>query len=140
MASDRWERIKFGGAVLGVAEAEFAASFNDDKGGECMDTLYDQYINDGKPKLKPWARQKLSRLFLYVDEPPEWVNRIHDWPFLNGNPMVFIWQYAIPETDVARNALTTDVVLYVFGARTPGEHGGVEMQYRVVAQYTDMPR
>lgn len=125
--------LEFGGLAYRLAASEFAGSFSDDEDGAASDRLWADYVQEGRPKnQKAWLRARLAALFLYVDEPPRWIEANPIWPFHLGNPMIFIRQVELPNTSISNEHLDTDAVLYVFGARSPViEHDGWEMCYRV---------
>ena len=79
-------------------------------------------------------RQYLSQRFLSVDTPPHWVEDEPAWPFLNGEPMIFVTQYTLPSTSVAASRLTSGTEVYVFGARVPHPKG-YTIEYQVVQQH-----
>lgn len=135
MSNDDGE-LEFGGLAYSLAEDEFAGSFSDDENDALIDVLWADYVQEGKPKKrKAWLRARLAALFLYVDEPPRWIEANPIWPFHLGKPMIFIRQVELP----LNKHLDSDSVLYVFGARSPVvEYDGWEMCYRVVQNHKSL--
>ncbi len=48
-------------------------------------------------QLREWLKGRLSEHFRFLDVLPEWV-REPMWPYHEGKPMVFVTQYAVPES------------------------------------------
>lgn len=139
MGYDKQE-IKFGGLAYRIAETEFAGSFADDEDDALADALWREYREEGRPaNPEAWLRSRLADLFTWVDDPPRWLEANPRWPFHNGRPMVFIKQYDIPGKPLVEARLAPDVVIYVFGARTPIlEYEGWETCYRVVENHKSL--
>ena len=129
------EELNFCGTVYTLAEDELNASV--DGGSGLAERLYQQYREAGKPRnVKAWVRERLKKLFLYVDKPPEWVGPSPIWPFANGEPMVFIRQFDVPGGEVAENVLRVPGrTLYVFAERPRSEND--LMRYHVVEAERD---
>ena len=69
MALD-FERLKFGGMIVSIAEGELSASVTDDANGEFADSLYRAYEAQGKPKNpRAWLRTQFKKYFLFVTKP-----------------------------------------------------------------------
>src|SRR5687767_10759317 len=93
------DRIRFAGALHRIAEGELSASFGDDRDGAATNRLYAEYEGAGKPKdLRRWVRERLSTYFASVDKGPAWVGGTPQWPFLEGQPMVFLRQFEMGTT------------------------------------------
>jgi hypothetical protein len=128
--------LKFHGTAMELAENEFAASFTEDVEQSLVKNIYEEYLRDGSPKTTAkWLRTKLKNIFRYVDTPPIWIEKsFHPiWPFLDGNPMIFIKQFSVPDNEFCAQNLSAGTILYVFGGRRKNEHG-FEMIYRVMEQ------
>jgi len=136
------EEARFGGLVYEIAEKEFGGSFSEDENNQLINQIYSDYVEAGQPKnKKTWIRERLKTLFLCAKERPNWVEGRPRRLFLNGRPMVFVGQFAVPQNDMVREKLCSDDVLYFFGARDPiPEHGGFEMRYAVVSQNPEFRR
>lgn len=132
MKIDR-DRILFHSRMMEVAE-EFHASVED--GGESYrDEIYSEYLNAGAPKdVAGWLRDRLSKEFVWVETPPAWIEEEPTWPFYAGRPMVFIAQFTLPDTPVARDRVSSGQTLYLFAIRVPSE-GGFQLKYEVVMQW-----
>lgn len=123
MAQVDRQKLVFMGKLFTVAMKEFRASCDQPEAHEFVDGLYGAYVDDGQPKdLVAWLRGKLQGEFRYVASPPEWVHEEPSWAFHNGKPMIFIAQVDLPKNSVTER-LTWNSVVYLFGARTPGEQG-----------------
>jgi len=70
------ESVKFGAALVGVAEHEFKGRVN----GAFKDRLHEEYKAAGSPsQIKPWLRKRLTEEFLSVE-----TNQIGALTFHNG--------------------------------------------------------
>jgi hypothetical protein len=130
------EALRFGGKLQEIAEKEFSASFTEDADHSLRSALWQDYVNEGKPKNSAaWIRKRFESLFLSVATRPVWVEKrtIPRWPFLNGKPMVFVCQYSLPDTAIVREKFFPGLVVYVFADRLPVD-GHAELRYRVVEQ------
>lgn len=131
--------LKFSGLANEVAESEFSASFTEDRDNNAIETLFAEFCQDGSPSDKRrWLRKRLPELFSCVDERPQWIESRPIWPFHNGQPMTFIRQISVPENDVTKSRVSSNVNLYMFGTRVDTEDGWV-MEYRVIEQHPDLP-
>lgn len=129
------DRLLFGSKMIGVVSREFNASCDKGEAQEFVTTVYEQYKQAGSPKnIKHWLKEHLKNAYLSVTIPPMWVEDEPDWPYLNGKPMVFITQYAIPKNEVTGDHLTWNIVLYLFGQRVPHPQG-YTVEYRIVRQF-----
>ena len=119
-----------------VARRRFFATCLLGEADSFVDEIYQEYLAAGSPRNKrKWVEERLRREFLWVGQPPKWVESEPDWPFHDGKPMVFISQTALPENDVTRTRLTFDTVIYLFGARIPVEiPDGYGVIYKTVEQ------
>jgi hypothetical protein len=128
--------IKFRGKVMRIVEEDYGASLADDEEGAFVQSLYKQYLDSGSPKnQEAWLREQLSASFLFAVSPPKWIERTTTprWPFLNGKPMVFITQVTTPQSQVSDRCLSTNTMLYIFGARIVDDEGW-KMEYRIIEQ------
>jgi hypothetical protein len=133
------EDYRFIGLANTIAMEEFSASFNDDAQNLTRLSLLEEYKTAGSPAdRRSWLRQRLASLFVCHMNPPEWVESMPMWPFLESKAMTFIHQFTVEENDVANVHLVPKSVLYVFGLRVPVE-AGWQMEYRVVEQHPDLP-
>ena len=127
------DKMKFVGALHRIAERELSASFGDDRDQAATNRLYAEFVQAGKPKdLKGWVRGRLSTVFVSVDKGPVWIGGTPQWPFLEGQPMVFLRQFEIGTTAKESQMGLPVRTLYVFAAKATSEYGGWEMRYRVV--------
>lgn len=133
--------LKFCGLANTVALEEFGALFDDSRDTSLLESLYEEYLGDGRPdNQREWLNSRLATLFECLGPRPQWIERSPQWPFLNGRPMVFICQTPIQDNSVSQRSLSPDTVIYVFGARVPRpDVAGWEMVYRVVAQDRSLP-
>ena len=115
----------------------FGASFDDDREQVFLSKLYESYIADGRPSEQTaWAKRKLQEAFSFADQPPIWVEKEPDWPFINGTPMMFLSQYAIPDNERTAKLSARGYTIYVFSSRQPHPDfpGKFEIIYKVVSQ------
>jgi hypothetical protein len=139
MARDMAE-IKFRGKMMRLLEGEYGASLAGDEDGAFVRSMYARYLESGSPKeVEPWIRERLAESFLFAVSPPQWIETSSKprWPFLNGKPMVFIGQIAIPPSQVSEQHLSSNTMLYLFGARIEVP-AGWKMQYTVLEQEPDL--
>ena len=130
------DALLFGSEMIDVVESEFNANCDTEEAEEFVSSTYEEYKRQGSPpKVRQWLKKNLKGAYLCVDKPPEWAEGNPNWPYLNGKPMVFITQYAVPQNQITENSLTWDVVLYVFGQRIPLDNG-YRVEYRLVEQIT----
>ena len=133
------DAIRFRTLLLTIAEKKYRASCFTDDASDFLDGIYRDYLEAGSPRnRREWIAKRLEGEFPYVDKLPEWVEGKGscDWPFRDGKPMVFVGQIGpVPENDVTRTVFTFDVVIYIFGARIPGEREGTHrIVYELVEQ------
>jgi hypothetical protein len=128
------DEAQFWAAANKIAEAEFAATFDEDRKNENLRALFTEYVRDGRPERESWLRNRLASIFLCNGANPAWVESSPMWPFWKKRAMVFIGQIPVDSDEVAHKHLSNDAVLYVFGLRVESEDGSWEMQYRVVEQ------
>lgn len=62
-------------------------------------------------KIK-WCKNKIKELFLYLKKPPQWIQEA-EWPIINGQPLVFIYQ---------EGAANDGKVIYYFTDQNTEEH------------------
>lgn len=125
--------ILFEGELFTTAHEYNAAVEGDESEGYC-EALYEEFKASGSNQTS-WLKERLKDEFLYVDQPPVWVGEEPSWAFYEGKPMIFISQYAIPETDLTKEKLTYDETIYTFGIRIPGKSkGGFDMLYKTIIQ------
>ncbi len=137
---DALESGKFRGMVAKTVEKELGASIYDDEAKGFDAEILKAYIAAGKPRNKrQWLKEEIGKRFLSVTRPPEWVEPqfVPQWPFCDKKPMVFIGTMKAPNNDVSKKMLTAGISLFIFGAKKPSQHGGFEMVYKVVSQYSD---
>jgi hypothetical protein len=126
--------IRFHGKVLTVAERGFRASCGGREAEVFVHRLFDDFKAAGMPKdVELWLASRLRDEFLWVAEPPRWVETEPAWPFFDGKPMVFIRQVTLPRNPVTEQRLTWDAELYLFGARVDLDRG-YRVEYKVVTQ------
>ena len=141
--SDALKEAQFRGLASSLAESAFSASFNEDRGSRLANTLLREYQqSDTSQAPSKWLKERLASIFLWKTEPPRWIESAPMWPFLDGEPMVFIDQIEnSADSDpgsVQWEHLTTGTMLYVFGKRVQTD-GGWKMSYRVMEQFRDLP-
>lgn len=130
------DKMLFWARVMEIAREKFAASAEGSDAEPFLDALFGEYLAAAPSETNAWIRSRLAVEYRWVDEPPEWIEAEPSWPFHHGKPMVFITQYEIPDSEVARHDLTTGTVLYIFGSREPDE-SGFRVVYEIVRQYKD---
>ena len=139
--SDAFEKIAFGGKCIKIVEEELGASIgfaSEKEQDDFFNGLYAEYVTAGKPKqIKNWLREKLSPMFKSVEDAPNWIEDLPKWPWLNGKPMLFLGQFQVPDTEIAKEHAVPNVMLYLFGSRV-ATTGGWRMEYRVVEQRADL--
>ena len=133
------EEMKFRGLIALTVEKETGASIYEDTEKLFLNALCEAYRAAGSPKNKnAWVRQQIKNRFVSLTTPPVWIEKMTTprWPFVEGEPMVFIEQITVSENDVSKASLSPGAVLYIFGGRKPVKDvpGAWEMVYRVIAQ------
>jgi hypothetical protein len=132
--------VQFCGAMIDVAEARFSASCVGEEAEDFQKRLYQGYVDAGKPTdVKNWLEERLQSEFVWMTEPPVWVEDEPLWPFESGHPMVFIAQLSMEKNPVTETHLGWDEEVYLFGTRVPSPHApdAHEVKYRVVVQHRD---
>lgn len=128
----RW--IKFRGAMNTIAMEVYSASTSHLEADLFAEEIYREFcsrqIND--EAMESWLTERLKYSFLSVGAPPKWIFNEPTWAFLGEKPMIFINQYSLPENEITKNCLFSDVVIYTFGARTPSKYGGEELVIRTI--------
>lgn len=126
--------IEFMGDAFAVAADEYNASCEGEAAEPFVKKLFDEWTAAGSPTpCKGWLKARLKGSFKCVGDPPQWIEEEPDWPYLNGEPMVFVAQIDLKRNAVTESNLTFNERLYVFGARVPLKRG-FEMEYRIIAQ------
>jgi hypothetical protein len=76
---------------------------------------YDGLFN--KKDITTWLQLKLSEKFIALRERPKWIQSAN-WPFHNGNPMVFVGQIdlSIVQDEISR-IYHDDTSLFIFISR-----------------------
>jgi hypothetical protein len=130
-----YERSDFHDRADLIAQTELTASFFEDSNNVLANKLYDEFVaSAGAQSLDDWLCIRLKDIFRCVDVRPEWRDGTV-WPFLDGEPMVFIHQFDTPTKEVSKRYFATPSTFYVFGARVPGpDHDNWKMEYRVICQ------
>lgn len=133
------EGHQFSGLIDGQFEKLYGASLPGEEAMPFRYGLYQRYQSEEKAAPpKTWVKSRLRELRLCAGEKPRWVESIlPTWPFLEGNPMVFLHQFHVPANEVTINQVSPDVVLYVFGCRRRHEAGWT-MEYHVVEQHRNL--
>ncbi len=127
------EAMRFQARVMKLAQ-EIGASCEGQAAEPWLDGIYARFKTDAPSDRDAWIREELKAAFLSVADPPNWVESEPSWPFWEGRPMVFVTQYALPDSAVARDSVTTHEVIYIFGVRLPAERG-YRVEYRIVTQH-----
>ena len=134
------DELGFCGLAESLAE-EYGASFAEEPAElPIRKSLYQEYLKSGtKSNGRQWLKRRIEELFVSLSEPPAWIERKPEWPFLNGEPMTFIGQLPVDANDVSSVRLFPDTVVFIFGARVyVKEFDGWEMQYRVRTQHRSL--
>jgi hypothetical protein len=130
--------VLFHAEVIELAKQQFRASCSSPESRAFVESLYKEYQQAGKPNdVVSWLTSRMKREFVWVTEPPRWVEDEPAWAFFDGRPMVFIRQISLPANAVTKGCLTWDEELYLFGIRIPiqtARHQGFRMEYKVVSQ------
>jgi hypothetical protein len=107
---------------------------------ECSGTrdkllLYAEWKATGKPldEAAAWLDQRLNDTFLFLKNPPVWVEDEPSWPFFEGKPMVFLSQ-TMDSSPVGKSALSPGETVYLFAARQKYKTG-FKMHFEVVSQF-----
>ena len=132
------DRIRFGSRVRELVD-ELNASVEGPEAKAFVDALYALWQQENKPQseIPAWLKPRLQNVFRSLAEPPRWVEEEPDWPFHNAQPMVFISQTTLDDSEVSRSSLSPGETVYLFGAREP-EGTGFRMVYKVVSQFSDL--
>jgi hypothetical protein len=127
-------RLIFGSKMMEVVQKDYLASCDSKEGQLFVDTIYKEYLEQNSPKnTSSWLRSTLKNYYLHVTSPPIWIEEEPEWPYLNGQPMVFISQTILPNNPTTSDHLTWDVVVYLFGGRIPHPHG-FKVEYKIIEQ------
>lgn len=128
------DAMRFQAKVMAVAKRKLNAKCEGAQAEDFLNEIYREYQEAGKPRdAEAWITDRLRGEFLYVSDPPSWVEVEPTWPFFNGKPMVFVSQTLLPQNEVTTKHLTWDQVVYLFGARVP-DPDGYMVEYRTVTQ------
>jgi hypothetical protein len=132
--------LQFCGLASEVAETEYRGSFSEDTDNVLVDSLLREYRQAKSPEdVRGWLTRRLSKVFVSYEQPPDWIEPCVRWPFLDGEPMAFIWQSNVGANKVAKDRLAPNVVLYVFGGRKKVDDGW-EMVYTTVEQHQSLSK
>ena len=85
-------------------------------------------------EAEAWLDQRLSDTFLFLNDPPVWVQDEPLWPFFEGKPMVFLSQTEMDNSRVSESALSPGETVYLFAARQKYKTG-FKMHFEVVSQF-----
>lgn len=125
----------FQAEVVEIAKERLNARCEGTEAEPFLDMIYREYQEAGEPReMEEWIESRLRSEFLFVSEPPRWVEAEPSWPFHEGRPMVFISQTFLPRNWITEDRLTWNAVVYLFGARVP-EPRGYRVHYRTEVQH-----
>lgn len=127
------EEMRFKAKVMRLAQERANASCEGEEADPFLESIYREYLSVEPADVDAWIGSKLRSSFLFVNDPPRWVEEEPSWPFFEGRPMVFIEQYSLPKNEVSEEHLTWGEVLYLFGCRVPTERG-YRVEFRIVTQ------
>ncbi len=117
----------FCGKVILIALDDFAANVKP----ELMQRLCDECPSVADCS-DDWIRRELTLAFKWIDHPPRWVGN-PDWPTVEGVPAIFLSQFTICDSDVAKREYSADRTVYVFGYRSWKTRTSFELNHIVVS-------
>ncbi|MET1079256.1 MAG: hypothetical protein ABWY06_14690 [Pseudomonas sp.] len=106
-----------------------------------VDQAYAAYLENAPKNKKTWIAEYLQDKFVFSEQPPRWQGE-PDWPFFQGQPMVFLHQFSLG-LECAKSlqgAFPMGDTLYVFGSKNPPnptEGQTWETIYRMLGQDND---
>ena len=129
------DRIRFSARVRELAD-DLNASVEGPEAKAFVNALYAAWQQENRPQseIPAWLKPRLQNAFRSLAEPPRWVEEEPDWAFHNGQPMVFISQTTLDDSEVSQSSLSPGETVYLFGTREP-EGTGFRMVYKVVSQF-----
>ena len=110
--------------VLPIARSKFSADPNIDLVKSLYEQIGDEVVDSA------WIEKKLSLLYTWIEEPPRWVAEI-DWPIVDGRPAVFLFQYEIHNSSVAKINYANNRTVYLFGYREYVDEQSFELRHIV---------
>jgi len=102
-----------------------------------VEKMYGAFTKDSPADPGGWLKTNMKDRFLYADEPPVWTkNGERDWPYFEGEPMVFLHQFAIgaKETRKMKGSFPAGETIYVFGGKKNTGRGTWRTVYMLVGQ------
>jgi len=132
------QAMRFQARVVALAKRKLGVKCEGSEAEPYLDQIYAEYKEAGEPQdVDSWITERLKKDFLWVVNPPQWVEKEPVWPFFRGKPMVFVSQTRLPKNEVTENHLTWDAVVYLFGARDPVGQG-YKIEYKALMQIEDL--
>lgn len=106
------EVFGFGSALGGVAHKQIKVFVHNEP---YTRKLLDAYALAGRPKsIKKWMADRIRADFVHCGRMPRWTEDEGNWPFVDGDPMLFVAQTMLPENATTKSHLSFDKMLYLF--------------------------
>ena len=124
-------------SMAGEVARGLNASIDAEGGGEFVEKIYLDFLeveNEFISGPEEWLKERMRSAFVFVTEPPVWIEEEPSWAYHEGRPMVFISQTPLKRSRITEEFLTYDEVIYLFGLRKPTSGNGFEMKYVTITQ------
>jgi len=102
-----------------------------------IDKMHALLIKEYPCDIDEWLKKNLERRFLYAVDPPKWTRRgERDWPYFEGEPLVFLHQFSLGMNEAKRMKREFPVgkTIYVFGGKKKVDKDGWIAVYMMVGQ------
>ncbi|MFC5406338.1 hypothetical protein [Cohnella soli] len=129
------DRKTFTSALEKYLSKNKSASCLTSDGDAFIDRLFAE-MNKEKPSVVDiWLKSKLNDKFIYAVEPPKWKGE-KDWPYFQGEPMVFLHQFTLDMAAARKmkGGFPVGDTIYVFGAKRALAGDAWETVYKLIGQ------
>lgn len=129
------EKIRFEGKAI-TAAMRLGGSLEDREAAPLLENLFAEWKNLKLPlaSTEAWLGKRLAGMFKFVGAPPAWIEEEPAWPFIDGQPMVFLTQCSHPKQGALSSELSAGETVYLFAGRRTAE-GKTRLEYRTVSQF-----
>jgi len=128
-------KIKFM-SDLGEMAMKLNASIDFEEADPFIEKIYTEFqslSSAEKRHTKKWIKSRIKDSFRSLDKHPKWIESEPCWAYHDDEPMIFLSQTHLPQSDFTEKNLTYDEVVYLFGIRVPTD-SGFEMKYTTITQ------
>jgi hypothetical protein len=104
-----------------------------------QDKIYDEWQSQAiaPEKTNAWLAQRLLNQFVSLSDPPLWIYCEPQWPFVQGRPLIFLFQCTFPKDGPLVEELVPGETVYFFAGLKYNAEKKVHTSYMKKFQYPD---